>query len=404
MKILHTADWHLGKKLYKKDLTEEHNLFFGWLIETIKAREIDLLLISGDVFDSANPPNEARQLYYGFLAKMVLLNCRIIITGGNHDAPSMLDAPRELLAMLNISIVGGVPENKIEMLLPFPPQNPDIVIAAIPYLRDSEIRQAIDNESFDNKIEAMKQGIRTFYDNVAEQAKNRFPTIPLLAMGHLYARGVTTSDSEREIQIGNLASFDANDFSADFVYVALGHIHRPQQVGNSGRVRYSGSPISLSFSEKNDIKIVIEICFENQQIVTIEPLQVPQFRQLRHISGSFEEVKKQLINFKNQGQLKAFIEIEVKEQNYNPLLTKELNDIISVFENEEAEILKHRIGFENTATGADELFVVGQAIDEISERDVLLKRLEFENALGDDDRQMIMEAFDELLQELYEAQ
>ena len=194
-----------------------------------------------------------------------------------------------------------------------------------------------------------------------------FRSLPVLGMGHLYVQGAISSESEREIQIGNLAAFGANEFHQDFIYMALGHIHRPQRISESGCVRYSGSPIPLSFSEKNDAKIVIVLEFNEGKITNIEELNIPVFRQLKRLSGTFEEVKKQLLNFENRGKLKALLEVEVVEDNYNPLLIRELNEIIAIFNSDEAEVLKQKISFKNTATGTDELFEAGQAIDEISE-------------------------------------
>ena len=402
MKILHTADWHLGKKLHKKDLSDDHRLFFDWLISVIKSQGIDVLLVSGDVFDSANPPNEARQLYYDFLKRMVELHCRLIITGGNHDAPAMLDAPRELLAMLNISVVGGKPENIDQLLFTVPNTKPELVIAAVPYLRDADLKQATEAETATDRIETLRFGIKNYYDQVAALSRTKFSGLPVLGMGHLYVQGAISSESEREIQIGNLAAFGANEFHQDFIYMALGHIHRPQRISESGRVRYSGSPIPLSFSEKNDAKIIIVLEFNEGKITNIEELNIPVFRQLKRLSGTFEEVKRQLLNFENRGNLKALLEVEVLEDNYNPLLIKELNEIIAVFESDEAEVLRQKISFKNTATGTDELFEAGQAIDEISEHDVLAKRLEFENGLSDEHRLLVLEAFGELLQSVKE--
>ncbi len=107
MRILHTADWHLGIKLHKKDLSEDHKIFFEWLIHLIKEREIEVLLISGDIFDHANPASDARHLYYSFLRQLIHVNCQVIMTAGNHDSPAVLNGPKDILAMLNIDIVAN---------------------------------------------------------------------------------------------------------------------------------------------------------------------------------------------------------------------------------------------------------------------------------------------------------
>lgn len=393
MKILHTADWHLGKKLHKHDLSNDHQLFFDWLINLIQEQNIDLLLISGDIFDLANPPIEARAMYYWFLKQMIQLNCKIIITGGNHDSAQMLDAPREILQLLDIKVVGGATnpiENEVVVL-------ENLVVCAVPYLRDADLRQAIEGESGTSRVENVRLGIKKHYDTLAEICQEKYPNLLKIAMGHLYANGSISSESEREIQIGNLASVDGKDFSKTFDYVALGHIHRPQIIGGNERIRYSGSPIPLSFSEKNDQKIVLILEVSENKIQEIKTVEVPKFRELKRISGTLEEVKAKLLAFHSETPLKSFIEIEVIEENYNPLVNKELNDIISVYDDENAVVLKHRFSFKNEVKSSEELFVEGENLEDISEKSMLQKRLEKENTLSDEHRALMMEAFTELL-------
>lgn len=394
MKILHTADWHLGKKLHKHELSKDHQLFLDWLINFIQEQNIDLLLISGDVFDLANPPIEARAMYYWFLRQMIQLKCKIIITGGNHDSAQMLDAPKDILNLLDITVVGGAInpiENEVIVL-------ENLVVCAVPYLRDADLRQAIEGESGASRVENVRLGIKKHYDTLAEICQEKYPNLPKIAMGHLYAHGVSTSESEREIQIGNEAGIDSDCFSQTFDYVALGHIHRPQIIGGNERIRYSGSPIPLSFSEKNDQKIVLFLEVSDNKIQEIKTIDVPKFRDLKRISGTLEEVKSKLIAHQNEAQLQAFLEVEVVEKTFNPLIIKELNDLITVFDDESATVLKHKISFKNEVKSSEELFVEGQNLEDISEKSMLQKRLEKENSLSDEHRTLMMEAFTELLQ------
>lgn len=393
MKILHTADWHLGKKLHKYDLSQDHQLFLDWLIMIIKEQKIDLLLISGDIFDLANPPLEARAMYYWFLRQMIQLRCRIIITGGNHDSAQMLDAPKEILNLLDITVIGGATTpitNEIVV-------HENVVICAVPYLRDSDIRQAIEGETGASRIENVRLGIKKHYNELAEFCQEKYADKVKIAMGHLYAQGASSSESEREIQIGNLAAVEGNDFSEIFNYVALGHIHRPQRIGGTDRVRYSGSPIPLSFSEKDDQKIVLILDITENTISQISEFQVPKFRELKRISGTFESVKAKLASYQNEFPLKAFIEVEVIEESFDPLIIKLLNDSIALFDDENAVVLKHRLTFKNEVKSSEELFLEGQSIDEITEKDMLQKRLERENTLSEEHRKLMMEAFTELL-------
>lgn len=398
MKILHTADWHLGKKLHKYDLHEDHKLFLDWLIATIQEREIDVLLIAGDIFDLANPPAEARMLYYWFLRQMIVQKCKIIITGGNHDSVSMLNAPKDILAMLDVIVIGGVTPDIEDQIIDLK----EVIVCAIPYLRDADLRQPVEGETPSGRIEAVRNGIKNHYDQLANICHERFPGIPVIAMGHLYANGSIGSESEREIQIGNLASFEGSDFSELLDYVALGHIHRPQRVSGKEHIRYSGSPIALSFSEKSDLKVITELEVKHGKITRIEDILIPKNRLLKKISGDFEKVKSQLSSFQNECLLKAFLEIEVIEELHNPLLTRELNDIIAVFEDDNAIVLKHRITFKNEVQSTEELFYEGEHIDDINETEILKRRLEKESGLSEEHQALLMEAFTELLQKVKE--
>jgi exonuclease SbcD len=275
---LHTADWHIGKQLHKIDLHEDMDLFFKWLITYIDENKIDVLLMSGDLFDHANPSQTALTQYYLFLKQLLLLKCKVIITGGNHDSPYVLNAPKDLLGILDIKVIGGAPENISDIFIECANENQKIIIAAVPFLRDKDIRNSLPGESYQDKIDLIRQGIKNYFNKINHYYNEHYKGLPYLVMAHLYAQGATISDSEREIQIGNQAGIEASIFGNEPHYVALGHIHKPQVVG-SNHIRYSGSPIQLSFSEKEDQKelVLIEI---NDSIFTINTVQLPQFRKL----------------------------------------------------------------------------------------------------------------------------
>ncbi len=250
MKILHTADWHIGKVLHKRSLQDEFILFSEWLITTIIKEEIELLLVSGDIYDLANPSAKDRSMYFQLLRKLTELNIQIIITGGNHDSVGLLNAPKEILDVLDIHVIGGALDPIKEELIVIKNKKGDeeLVIAAVPFLRDKDLRNAETDQQYANRTEAIREGIKAHYKTLATLCKEKYASLPALAMGHLYAIGADPSDSERDIHVGNAAAVDASIFSG-FDYVALGHIHRPQIIGKNEMVRYSGSPIALSFSE-----------------------------------------------------------------------------------------------------------------------------------------------------------
>jgi exonuclease SbcD len=218
MRILHTADWHLGKKLDQHDRSEEHQRFLQWLLQTIQLQKVDTLIIAGDIFDTGSPANETLRMYYNFLKQLMQTNCRqTIIIGGNHDSISTLNAPRELLKALEIHVVGGVPDKAEEQIIPLSDENGDIqvVIAAIPFLRDRDVRLSVAGESAVEREQRIKEGIANYYQNLLplleEYKKNN---IPLIATGHLFAQGATASESEKEIHVGSLGQIPASSFPA----------------------------------------------------------------------------------------------------------------------------------------------------------------------------------------------
>lgn len=274
MKFLHTADWHLGARLVERERLAEQAAFLDWLIEVLKAEQVDALLVSGDVFDAANPPQEAVALYFDFLKRLAdLKTVKAVITGGNHDSASHLNAPRELLKRFEVYVFGHAGENGVDL--------GEVVVAAVPFLRERDLRQAGTGETMATVQDQVKAAIRGHY---AEQlavcravAKGR----PVIAMGHLTVLGAVTSDSERDIHIGNLGHVGADVFEG-FDYTALGHLHRPQKVAGLEGVRYSGSPIALSFSEAGDAKSVVVVETEGMKI---ETLAVPVSRSLVRVKA-----------------------------------------------------------------------------------------------------------------------
>jgi exonuclease SbcD len=270
MRILHTADWHLGARLVERDRLPEHAAFLDWLLETLRSEKIDALLVSGDVFDAANPPQDAVALYFDFLKRLAdLKTVQAVITGGNHDSASHLNAPRELLKRFDVHVFGHAGETNVVDL-------GGAVVAAVPFLRERDLRQATAGETITAVHEQLRAAIRAHYAGQLAACRQLAQGRPVIAMGHLTVLGATTSDSERDIHIGNLGAVGADLFNG-FDYTALGHLHRPQKVASLETIRYSGSPIALSFSEAADKKSVVVL---DTQGMNIETLAIPTTRQL----------------------------------------------------------------------------------------------------------------------------
>jgi exonuclease SbcD len=321
MKFLHTSDWHLGRSLYGRKRYEEFSAFLDWLAQTIEDEKIDALLVAGDIFDNSTPSNRAQELYYRFLCRVSGSSCcrHIIIIGGNHDSPSFLNAPKELLYVLNVHVIGSMTENpEDEVIILKKNERPEAIVCAVPYLRDRDIRTVEPGETINDKNTKLVEGLKKHYADVcsiAEQKQKEFEkegytNIPIIAMGHLFTAGGKTIDGDgvRELYVGSLAHVESDVFPSSIDYLALGHLHVPQSVGNTNHIRYSGSPIPMGYGEANQKKQIVLIEFKGT-VPKIQKLPVPCFQQLLRIVGSMEDIKAKLEELKKD-KSNAWLEVE----------------------------------------------------------------------------------------------
>lgn len=401
MKILHTADWHLGKTLYKYELNEDIQLFFEWLLNYISQEKIDVLLVAGDIFDMANPSNKDLKIYYDLLIKLHLLQTKVIIIGGNHDSISLLEAPKDLLNSINIHVIGGVSDQLSDELIPIFDSLGKLhcVILAVPFLRDRDLRKSVDATQEQNKSEIEKSAIKLHYDQLLDIAIEKYgDQAPIIAMGHLHLQGAETSDSEREIHIGNLEGISASMFSERIDYIALGHIHKPQKVGNSDKIQYSGSPIFLDFSERNYDKRVIQIEIEDQKIKELNSVKIPKRRALKKFVGSFQEVEYQLMQYQPEHELTSLVELEIIENQQDPAILKLHNDLLEATPFGNYKIIKSRLSFKNNSDFR-ELLSDNEQIMNFTPLQIFKKRLEMEQ-LDEKMAGQLLDAYQILIEEI----
>ncbi len=308
MKILHTSDWHIGRALYGRKRYEEFEQFLDWLTGCIAAEGIEVLLVAGDIFDNGTPSNRALELYYRFLCRVAGAGCRhVVVTAGNHDSPSLLNAPRDVLRFLNVHVVGCMAEDAADELVVLNDINgkPELIVCAVPYLRDREIRRAEAGETFEDKGRKLADGIRDHYREVGEAAVARraklVGNLPIIAMGHLFTSGGQTveGDGVRELYVGTLGQVHADIFPACFDYLALGHLHVAQRVSGSDLRRYSGSPLPMSFAEAGQSKIVIVLNCDASG-VTVQEIAVPCFQPLATVRGDWQRISERITVLKKE--------------------------------------------------------------------------------------------------------
>ena len=250
MRILHTSDWHLGQHFMGRSREAEHQGFLDWLVEQVQEQQVDALIIAGDIFDTGTPPSYARRLYSRFIVNLQNTPCQqLVVVGGNHDSVATLNESRELLACLNTFVVGGVSKDPREQLLVLKNSqgNPGAVICAIPFIRPRDVLESQAGESGESKQQALQQAIADHYQAIYAEAEILAgDRLPIIATGHLTTVGGQLTESVREIYIGTLSAFPVSGFP-QAEYIALGHLHRPQIVAKQEHIRYSGSPIPLSF-------------------------------------------------------------------------------------------------------------------------------------------------------------
>ncbi len=288
MKILHTADWHIGQRLHERSRLDEHDQFLDWLLETIQKHDVELLLVSGDIFDTSLPSAEATNLYYRFLYRLFNeTDAYTVITAGNHDSSRHLEAPREFLKMGRIHVVGLAIE-PAECVISFPPDNPRVMVAAVPYLTESDLRH-ISYETEVERNDRYREQLKTFY---ADCVSSMSADLPKILMGHLFVQGGEIGDSERNVQIGGATAIRASDFPEGVDYIALGHLHRPQTIsGTDYPIRYSGSPIPMRFNETGYRKKVYLLELSNDgALVQDEGIEIPIFKELCTVEGDKESV------------------------------------------------------------------------------------------------------------------
>ena len=316
MRIIHTSDWHLGQNFYSKSRAAEHDAFLNWLLTTAEHEQVDAIIVAGDIFDTGSPPSYARELYNRFVVNLQQTGCHLVVLAGNHDSVATLNESRDILSFLNTTVIASA--GHAPFILNRRDGTPGAVFCPVPFLRPRDIITSQSGLSGGEKVQQVLASITDYYQQQYQQAceLRGDATLPIIASGHLTTVGASKSDAVRDIYIGTLDAFPAQNFPpAD--YIALGHIHRAQKIGGSEHIRYSGSPIALSFDETGKAKSVNLVSFTDGKLADVTPLTVPVTQPLAVIKGDFDAISAQLAEWRDAAaEPSTWVDIEITSDEY----------------------------------------------------------------------------------------
>lgn len=398
MRIIHTSDWHLGQNFYSKSRAAEHHAFLDWLLATAESHEVDAIIVAGDIFDTGSPPSYARELYNRFVVKLQQTGCQLVVLAGNHDSVATLNESKEILAYLKTTVVASA---GIEPFLLYRRDGaPGAVFCPVPFLRPRDITVSQAGLSGQEKQQHLLTAITDYYQQQFTTActLRGEQRLPIIASGHLTTVGASKSDAVRDIYIGTLDAFPAQNFPpAD--YIALGHIHRSQKIGGQAHIRYCGSPIPLSFDETGKNKSVNLVTFTDGKLAEVTALEVPPTQPLAVIKGDFAEICRQLEQWRDApADTPVWLDIEIVSSDYLADMQRKIQQVTEDLPVEVLLVRRSREQRERILAGE-----LRETLSELKVEDVFARRLAQEE-LDETQTARLQALFSETCQALDEEQ
>ena len=339
IRILHTADWHLGQTFFGYDRTQEHEHFLDWLAGVLTKNKIDVLIVAGDVFDVSNPSAASQRMFYRFIHRVTTENPRLqlVVVAGNHDSAARLESPLPLLQEMRTEIKGIVHKQngKIDyehllVELKNAAGEVEALCLAVPFLRQGDY-PVVETEG-----NPYAEGVKELYARLLKYAlKKRTDGQALVAVGHLLATGseIAEKDHSERIIIGGLESISPESFPEQIVYTALGHIHKAQRVSGRENIRYAGSPLPMSFAEKHYHHGVVKVTLDEGWAVEIEKLEYTPLVRLLSIpateAAAPDEVLDELRGLElPEDEPMPYLEVKVKLSEPEPMLRQQVEEIL----------------------------------------------------------------------------
>ncbi len=367
-----------------KSRQAEHAALIAWLLRQVDEHGVDAVLIAGDIFDTGAPPSHARELYSELIVRLHAAGVQLLLLGGNHDSVATLRESSALVELLRASVVpsADAPAEQARVLNLRGSGRAGCIVCAVPFIRARDVLKTEFGQSAEDRQQQLLTAIEQFYaatyaaacalrERLMEEGGER---LPIIATGHLTTVGASSSESVREIYVGTLDAFPTTAFPP-VDYLALGHIHKPQKVGGREHIRYSGSPIALSFDECMQQKQMLLVDLDASGLTSVKSLEVPVFQRMQSVRGDLETLAGALARMAQetpQGST-TWLEITVSSDDYLPDLPARLQAMAQGLPLELLRIRRER------ASAAAQLFDVGGAtLEELDPQEVFTRRLEAE--------------------------
>jgi len=410
LRLFHTADWHLGHHLHGVSRHFEHQRFLAWLLQAMQDRQVDALIIAGDIFDTANPSAAAQAQLYDFLvrARARQPHLDIVLIGGNHDSASRLDAPSPILKALGVHVVGGLTRNldgRIDwerLIVPLTDSQGAIKAwcGAMPFLRNADL------PSNDEAGDPLIAGVKDLYGQLAEALQQKAGNGERrILTGHCYmVNGSVSELSERKILGGNQHALPVDIFPGDIAYVALGHLHLAQKVGPHEYIRYSGSPIPLSFDEAGYRHQIVQVDIDGGQVDTsavqiprsVEMIRIPDGNCFAALPDIVAQLKSLDLDPNLPLEQTPFVELRIRLDKPEPGLRQQIEEAIAGLPLRLLKIATAYRGSQQSLADID----IERRLEELQPLDVF--RRCYRNRYDQDAPEAITALFNELLESVQE--
>lgn len=401
IRILHTADWHLGQTFFGYDRTQEHEHFLDWLAGVLTKNKIDVLIVAGDVFDVSNPSAASQRMFYRFIHRVTTENpgLQLVIVAGNHDSAARLESPLPLLQEMRTEIKGIVRKQDGEidyshLLVELKNESGRVeaLCLAVPFLRQGDY-PVVETEG-----NPYAEGVKELYARLVEYAlKKRTDGQALVAVGHLLATGseIAEKDHSERIIIGGLESVSPESFSEQIVYTALGHIHKAQRVSGRENIRYAGSPLPMSFAEKHYHHGVVKVTLDEGWAVEIEKLEYTPLVRLLSIpateAAAPDEVLDELRGLElPEDEPMPYLEVKVKLSEPEPMLRQQVEEIL---EGKPVRLARIVSSYRQAAEGSVEEEVLAAGLQEMNPLQIV--KATFENSYQTEMPEELVKLFQE---------